>query len=44
MINKNYFFSDIHYLLKNYNFRQVFKIKMPFFERRLNIFIKIIYI
>ena len=30
MINKNYVFSDIHYLLKNYNFRQVFKIKMPF--------------
>ena len=30
MIKKNYVFSDIHYLLKSYNFRQVFKIKMPF--------------
>lgn len=30
MIKKNYTFSDIKELLNNYNFAQVFKIKMPF--------------
>ena len=30
MIDKGYVFSDIHSLLKEYDFKQVFKIKMPF--------------
>ena len=30
MIDKGYVFSDIHNLLKEYDFKQVFKIKMPF--------------
>lgn len=30
MLDKGYVFSDIHNLLKKYDFRQVFKIKMPF--------------
>ena len=30
MIKKNYNFSDIHNLLKNKNFKQIYKSKMPF--------------
>ena len=30
MINKSYTFSDIHNLLKKYNFEKIFKSKMPF--------------
>jgi hypothetical protein len=30
MIVKNYFFSDIHNFLKENNFQQIYKSKMPF--------------
>ena len=30
MLKKQYTFSDIHNLLKNNNFTNIFKIKMPF--------------
>ena len=30
MLQKNYTFSDIHNLLKDKKFKQIFKVKMPF--------------
>ena len=39
MIQKNYTFTDINNLLKNYNFKSVFKKKMPF-GKLSNIFTK----
>ena len=38
MLQKNYTFSDIHNLLKDKKFKQIFKVKMPF-RKNLNMYI-----